>query len=611
MTLRTVPVSVMSKVEAALTRAAQARPIPDYYSFQSFMSERIERERTKGKGQVHAISVPTATAAAALLTRYHVRAEAGEMSPMDFRRYKLLRSFFADGGRGEGFAQALMSGEVPQGSSFDDEVRPADLRMRLMAAISSSNFEDASFLLGRLDEKDHDPGERAFFHAFSACAAGNWDKVIAHVARVPRDAIDRPRAVWLAAKAFAVRGDLPGLIAVIDEIGAGLSACAWVHLVELLGAAGVRSGMEPLYSRFPSPLALSQADPVWAEWATLHVRLLGQFLAREREIAAAGDAMANPISDQEWTRDAGDRPGAVAFMVEAQLGGDINLRSIVSRLHPLIAKRDMRAFRTAIELLFECGDHQGVVELARQFRSGVDLPWQRDLDVIGLIYASAILVGDRLEKRIRRFLIPERLESSANAARRLATAKHLTAMGRLSYLAAAAECDRVAAAGDQWRDCGLIALGLFRAVEIELNARLARPLARRLDFTALIAALPQGPQPLRELLQKLRSSRTGNGLVLGELRKLIVALQPNTKNAVGTATVRASLIEAFASMLSRPSDCSAALEDFRQMIDSAAVNRFRNSPAHGEFVRLPDAVAALHHTERALPLIIRHLPRAE
>lgn len=255
-----------SRIESALTRAARSRSVPDYSTFQIFMMGHLEREQAEMAKNIHTAMPPFATASMTLLARYHQRLHGGSGGAMDFRRYKLLHSLYAGNRRGGQVVQALLQGTLSDDPTLDaDDASPAMIRMRLIIEILSGNFTDASYLLGKLDDADHDVGERAYFHALTSFASGEFKRTIKQAEKVPAEAIDRPRAAWLAIKAAALLGDNETFDRLITEVSDRLTPCAWLHLIELLDAGENGIGLSTLEQRLPSNLPIGPSDPAYEE----------------------------------------------------------------------------------------------------------------------------------------------------------------------------------------------------------------------------------------------------------------------------------------------------------------------------------------------------------
>ena len=600
------------RIETALMRAARSRVIPDYSSFQAFMMPILAVEHEAGKLMIPSSSGPYTVASMMLLMGYQKRLSKSRPSPMDFRRYKLLLSLSGNLSRSVQVAQAFSHGTLPHDPTLDtDQVTPAVLRMRLIVAIERGAYEDAQFLLGRLDEADHDLGERAYLQALACFASGRLSRTIMFTRTVTSDAVDRPRAAWLAAKAAALTADPVALEPLLTEISDRLTPCGWLHLLELYPPSSSGRELPAFSDKIPSTLVIVTSDPAYGEWALRHTQMMGRVIAREREIIQASLATSAVINKEEVASDPIIQRNIAACRIEQMVGGTGHARDLAKRLHPAIATGDMRALRVVIEMLLDASDFSAVVALAKRFFSSSRLPWHHDLDIVGALYTAAIPIDERWSRRLQRLLAPDQIELANRTARRTAIANHLIPMARISFLAAAKELDRIRKAEDIWRDCGLIALGLFRALEIEFNARLARPLAARLDVARLRAQLPEGERKVRAQLRALEGVSTlGEKLMLGQLAGLLAAMSTLGNEELATSSVRAQLRVGFLALLSPEVEQAVAANQLSKMIDSSATGRFRNPPAHGEFLRLEDAGAALVHVEDALDTLTAWLPFA-
>lgn len=612
MTAQKEIVAAIARVEAALSAAARSRHIPDYHGFQEKIGGQLLKERTARAGALHPDPGPTTIAAISLLSKYHQRMNDGSFSPINFRRFKLLYSLFNGSARGSQMVSALLQDSLPSDPTLDaDDITPAQLRMRLIIAVEKGAYDDASFLVGLLDEVDHDPGERAFLRALVAYASGKLERTIALVGGIPLDAIDRPKSAWMAAKAAALLGDRASLDRLLDEIGDRISTFGWLHLIELLGRSLDGEDYPGFRDRIPQRLVGSPQDPAYEEWATLHVQTMRPFLARLREFSAASEATGEALSDDVVQSDAALNQADAALAVEHILGRKTGAKELVELLEPLIAKGSLAAFRICVETLLDAGEFGILVRYAQRFPYNPSLPWHRELDIVGALYTAAVLRDDGLERRLKRLLPSDRAEPSVGAARRLDIARRLTSMGRLSFLSAATELDHVRAVDDLWRDCGLISLGLFRALELEFNSRLVRPLAGRLDITTLRSQLPPRialGSTLKELGKVLQS---GHGLMLGSLRTLLMQFVPESADDLATLGVRQQVRSEFDRLLSSVTDKDRALLELSNMISETVVRSYRNPPAHGQFLRIGEAVAALKHVEDALDSVTTFLPIAQ
>lgn len=496
--------------------------------------------------------------------------------------------------------EAIISDSMPEDLMLVREgANAAELRLQFMTAISAGDYEAASFLLGRLDEQDHDPGELAFLTALAAFASGKVDRVLRHVELVPREAVDRPRAAWLAAKSAAQKGDLEALELYLDEIGATLTPCAWVHLAELLTSERC-DDFEVISQRLPDRLTVTPADPAYDEWVRLHVKLLERFYRYLEEIKDAHSAMDEPPSAEALEADIARKDFRCAFLVESPDTLAVPAK-IAARLNPLIRSGDLAALRSGVELLEVVQDWKGILDLARLFPGSPPALWRQDLSVASAIYVAATLAGDRRQERELTRVLGDSLASAGSDASRLQIASDLVPMARLSLLSAFAELDAVVKSDNLWRDCGLISLGFFRALEVELNAKIVKPLGARLNADDLRAQLPDGEKPLKAALKELKYIASGSqNMMLGPMRNLLTQIARKDATNAGTVSVLQAMRHEFDRLTSGAKIDQEPIAAVCAMIDSDAVARFRNPPAHGQFLGLETSKGAAQHVSEAL-----------
>ncbi len=609
MTTQKQIVAAIGRIETALNAAARSQQIPDYSGLHEKIGSQLIKERAAGAAGLHGDPGPTTIAAITLLGRYKERAKSGAFNPVNFRRFKLLYSVFTGSARGKEMVSTIFKDARPTDLTLDaDEITPAELRMRLIIAAGKGDFDDANFLLGHLNEEDHDPGERNFLKALVAYASGKPARTIKLVEGIPHDAIDRPKGAWMATKAAALLGDRMALDNLLDEIEGRISTFGWMHLIELLGRSVESEDYPSFRARLPQPLVASVNDPSYEEWAILHVQMMRAFLARLREMNAASEATGELPSEDEIAADVVLGEANAALFVEHIMKRETNAKTLVELLEPMIAKGSVSAFRVCVETLLDAGEVDVLVKYAKRFPHSPLLPWYRDLDIVGAIYMAATLSGDRVARRLQRLLPIGRLESLGGATKRMEIASRLTPMGRISFLSAAGALDGVLATNDRWRDCGLISLALFRAIEVEINARVVRPLANRLDVATLRSPLPP-KSALGSALKALREATApGNGLMFGPLRIVLKQLRPDSSDDHATSDVRRRVRKEFDGLMSSTTDKDGGLAQLDGMVSSELVRRYRNPPAHGEFLRLEEADAALKHVLTALDRLTTLFP---
>jgi hypothetical protein len=201
---------------------------------------------------------------------------------------------------------------------------------------------------------------------------------------------------------------------------------------------------------------------------------------------------------------------------------------------------------------------------------------------------------------------------AASATDRLEQA--LSPMARLALRSANWDLAQATKDSMPWKDAGMISLGFFRIIELELNERLIIPALQHLDMRQLEATLHdlKTGEPgksvkdaigvwERLLPQLRRAKEEQRGLELGALEMLLGKTAKLTgpdvrlKSAIQTEILKrlsADGVEAFQS------------GKLARLIDSEAREKFRNPPAHSRYLALPVARECKHYVDNILEQII-------
>jgi hypothetical protein len=155
-----------------------------------------------------------------------------------------------------------------------------------------------------------------------------------------------------------------------------------------------------------------------------------------------------------------------------------------------------------------------------------------------------------------------------------------------------------------WLDAGLLSLGFFRILELELNRRLIAPAILSIDESALAKAVSELDEKVKKnwqvVIRGITDVRSGrlNGLELGPLEILL-----NRLRRLGEACdqqLRATLRTAMNSHLSEEGRQALDRGGFGDLIGLTQRERFRNPAAHTRHVSLHQARDCREHVEEAL-----------
>jgi hypothetical protein len=448
--------------------------------------------------------------------------------------------------RGEDVVRTLLTTDKLEDRKLTDDfssATPAQLRFRLFAAMQRDRGHDAFMILGRIEEKDLDPGEYAFLRSLCHFRAGQFQEAIAYSKRVPLSVPDGPRAVEIRAKSHAYLGDGASVKEAISVLAKdALTTCQVLLLAELTAYhSGKPHEAEAAISGnpvFEHKAIISDNDAGFGEFQKFHVRLLTAFAERSAEIE---EALSAKEATFKTTGDLGTvissdpilQRTAIAVALEPRLAAgpnaSLSLPALISRsLYPSINGGDREALQILFQSLYRLGAYDEFMTHFKAIWSEhmCDEGW---LDLLGLGYQVAIILKQPLADELRAAidaLGAKDIQANADEnARRHLIASRLTPMGREAYRLACLAIDVADGQDMLWRDAGLLALGFFRIIEVEFNERFIRPVANAIalpQLEALIAAAStDAVKPWKEALKSLKGviSNRSERLMLGPLRK--------------------------------------------------------------------------------------------
>ncbi|WEO65095.1 hypothetical protein [Rhizobium rhizogenes] len=596
-----------------LCSSAPGLPGPNYACFQAWIiPQLVDEQRLLRLDPSHPLA---STLLLAVFLRLidlsrvlHGAEKVGERPSVEsFNKLKLLYSLQLGDERGRQVANALLARE--HRDDFIDNVEsatPAELRLWLFAAMGRERAQDAAYIMGYLQRKTLDDGEHDFLHALTRFESGDLAAAIRLSDRVPASSIDAARSAYLSAKANAMLGQTLKARERLEKTGVRLSTCQWLHLLELAAYnCGMTEAQAMVEGLMPTtPLGVSSLDNGYSEWALFHVRVVVGALERLAEMGDALKALSHSediadVGDQDiFNRDPVLKRAQLALVFHAKLSPEEPMLGGTELLIPLFNQGHIGVFRTWCEMQFRLDQHQLLVEQFAPIWSSGRLDIRKEAELVGLAYQAALICGHPLAGVLRVSL--DSIELGIGAKLAIATSRQhlvagLTTIGRLSYLDAFTALDEAVESNALWRDCSLIALGFFRVIEIEMNDKIVRPAAQTLDFAAMRDKLPLLSEKQRRVwkaqLDQIESTinESHKGLMLGQLRELLrIASGPVPAAELALQTPVQRAIE-----LTLTAEGRAALADGRlqAVIASDHVQRFRNPPAHGSFIKLKDAQA--------------------
>ena len=531
----------------------------------------------------------------------------------------------------------------------------AQLRLRFFTALHDGRDKKAFLALGALAESEHDPGELTYLQGLALSKSSQVEEV--------REAVQLLSRLRPGDKDFA-RGQ-----SLLLELHAQLGQVAeiWSRLAELqtlepavqfskefilyLGSLAILNSSSPtddlrryveamvaFASGTPEEIPIRE-DNASMSLLTRHavsIAAEARAVLQEEQLqkgilggASAGDLTEGggpPLRSEQLACALGLFAPAVDIVnaVDARAASEVAESMLVSGR---LFTPDVIDHLLAMRLRHQMDDRDGflnvvVANLERLVAWDLPEAW----DVIALAYQEAIVTGSDAAPRLRTQILmrggkaKNLLESLEQEAGTEELVRGLTEMGRRSYLAANWMLQTAQGMGLGWHDAGMISLGFFRILELEINQRLVVPILRgerssdnQLQLEHLIENLRERSGPLGEqsktkrdalttwemLLAAVEDLRLGKivGIELGALERLL----GRARHVKGSdKELRAFWRDQLISKL-MPAGV-VALDDgsLCDLISNEARNRYRNPPAHTRFLPLRVATECKEHVDRSL-----------
>ncbi|KRQ97226.1 hypothetical protein [Bradyrhizobium valentinum] len=622
--LNKIPITLSAEEQLAhaldLCSQDTERMIPDYAAFAPWLAEKLKSERHRvpvpdhmGAGENFILSTAREFARLGEILKHATKENPPDRK--DFLKFKLFFFAFHGDERGKAVVDGILASENLDDLQLTEglaSASPATLRSRLFTAMHRDRGHDAFLILGHLKESDLHAGEYAYLRSLCHFRSGQFNEAIEYAQRVPSTALDFPRSVEIRARSHAYLGDGAAVKQAIAGLRKdALSACQVLLLGELTAyhsrsveAGAAAMGDHPL---FQSQVVISPRDPGYGEFTKFHVRLLTGFEERRAEMAdaiLAKDEIAAPSDFAAVVEsDPTLRATAVALLLEPRIDGRSGIKQSLTSMFsdsllPVIEAGDREALRILFQSLYRLRTYDEFMALFNQLWTSNQIKDTDFLDLHALAYQVAVTINHPLTDELRvsmDALGMKDIQSSAEeAAQRETIAARLTPMGRESYRLSLRAMDNATQEDVLWRDAGLLALGFFRVIEIELNERFVRPAASGIalaQLDALRAAAGQaGTKGWNAGLSTLRSivANPSERLMLGPLREMCNEF--GHPPATIDANLRAFVQAALETQLTPSGRAAFFAQDLVDTVSSSRVQSYRNPPAHGRFVGFSEAM---------------------
>jgi hypothetical protein len=546
----------------------------------------------------------------------------------------LLRNMTQRGGEVlAALAEVFESGEIS--TSAAPTASQARHRIAFLSAVAKADERAAFKMLGRLREEQHDPGEIDYLEALALFYCNDFQKATECARKVPPGAIDGPRARLIILESLAFLGELSTIAREVSQSGGVKWPPFFLRYVCQIALANSAQPEDHL----AQAQELAEGDPpsstpprgYFSTWNRNSCQLAVESLELRRERQLRGAALEQSGSD-------GSASITLASLRERQLEAALALDPALVESVRIVAPND--EYREIVKRLTRCGEPE-----VKDYRVALMATWRIGNRTIFLkeIVSNVSLLGsdafgtncDLLELAYQEAVIQERkddacklkaaLASSADLADRTKAVassaasdrveRRLSPMGKLAFRAARRELESAVAEPHRWRDAGMISLGFFRVLELEINERLIFPLRNTVDqqrlqaeHQALIAAYEVSQrkgqiEKSKEFWDRLMPSLRGAlgpkrvGIELGALEILL----SKTKTVTGPDASLKEIVNTGLMASLTPAGQAAYLSgEIAEQINLRVREKFRNPPAHTRFLDIDTARECKIHVEAAL-----------
>jgi hypothetical protein len=193
-------------------------------------------------------------------------------------------------------------------------------------------------------------------------------------------------------------------------------------------------------------------------------------------------------------------------------------------------------------------------------------------------------------------------------------------MGKFALRAAEKDLRYAELPENVWRDAGMISLGYFRILELEINARFIIPMVEHVDISfiedelaKLNAISTKNGKRIYEFWKRIspqiRGARTKKkGLDLGALELLFRKLQDIAGDDINIKR------HIYSSLAPRLSNCgleALSSGELADLINENVRETYRNPPAHTRYVDLRTAQASKSYVQEALGKLLAFTAQTE
>ena len=509
---------------------------------------------------------------------------------------------------------------------LDDDIKTLDsraIKYRFMTAINKRDKSMAFKLLGRMRELDE--GEDYYFEALSHFISEEYDETIRYINKIKADNIDYPSAIALKLECYSIEGDMSSFIKCMSE-NLEMTFEYW-HIVYLLmylilHADVSKVGMEEPNQAFYKKIKYAEKETPY--YNGLVRRLVANIITEGYEIIGAEHEFNDNIADFKMPLEKLQRLEILQNALSAypnDIKEFLNLKYIDEHgfsnakkevelvlLKMLIDDNPDSSFdnlKTALLTQFKLGDVEAFINnvssnydvlimYSQKGESGAD-------ELFSLAYVESSIRGE-IDAKIQNHIEKERNEDLSKDIANKKIIKILSAQGKVAYESAEWQFKKSKEEDYGWKDAGMISLGFYRILEVELNQKVIIPLLSSIGYEKLNDEFLECANALTGDDKKRYKSKwdtiiktyqgmekmnfAGNGFMLGVMDHFFRAIGSEFDES---DTLSELIRRNLPNVLNSYGESKFTEGFFEEITNAETRNKFRNPPAHTRY--LPYSIA--------------------
>lgn len=653
------PTTIEEALKTFWKQKGDPHHLPDYAGFHIWIDEQFQELRETAAVPLHA---KTATGSEFFYELVYLAQEFGIEITND--KVKLVEGVFGEPKKGMSRLKALNKSKlllsylrdlpprqrallVNLSSLFSNEgdskgaseaAAQSKYRADFFVAIEKSDGYSATKSLGRLREEEHDDGEVAFLEATLLFHLNEPTKAIECAQLVSKNHVDWPQAHMLALECYALAGAWENAL---DLAYLGEFTKYPQHFIEYVGMLCVLNSAVPEITRkraiatirkTKSKGWINKKAQVYALWnqlsceiATRFVELAQDAILSEEAARQAGSLEGEEAEDFDWKNsDLAPQRLYQAIQLDKRFDAIINetwppddaYQLVVSELINYEGSQP-RDWLQALRAMWRIGDKQVYVDnVLSNIESLRTFP--RSLGTIEILQSAAVeaIISGRTEEASKlETVLGQDFEQATISdqkfdVREEKIVRGLSAMGKVAFSAASSDLTSANSENNSTRDAGMISLGFYRILELEVNSKLLSTSVLTTDVENLDKThmnLENSAKSNREkktlktwtmLIPALRRlADEGKGLELGSLETLL-----GKARSVGgyDAELKEMVRQNILSKLTTTGKMAFQSGELQQLISTETRERYRNPPAHTRYLNLATARECKEHVVQSL-----------